>query len=281
MIEEEVKHINDRVAKYQIPTTRSKEEAWALMQERMANRMPEKGRSISMGWISGIAVAAAVVVVFICFKVFMNGTNFSEPITTGLAQMDTILLPDQSSVVLNSNSTIKYSYGKKRIVELQGEAMFDVEKGDPFIVEYEAGKILVQGTKFMVSAYSEDFTEVCCVEGRVKVGLDDDVVYLEKGEGAKVYKGTVSGPYKVDDDAVMQRMEGVYYWNEIALNELLDMISYRFGYGLKINGSIENRSFSGYIDLVNLEDAIDLISVSMQLEIGINQENKIIEVDAH
>lgn len=280
MMIEEARHINDRVAKYQIPTTRSKEEAWALMQQKMANVEPAKGRSISMRWISGIAAAAVVAIVFFCYQFLGSRDSFSEPIATGFAQKDTILLPDQSSVVLNSNSSIMYSYGKERIVKLQGEALFDVVKGDPFIVKYNAGELLVQGTSFLVSAYSEKLTEVNCVTGKVKVGLGDDVVFLEKGEGAKIYDGVVTGPYKVDPDVVFEKLQGSYYWNQIKLNELLDMISYRFGYDLAVNDSVGDRNFSGYIDLLNLGDAIDLVATSMQLDINLDEDKKIIEIEA-
>lgn len=82
-------------------------------------------------------------------------------------------LPDGSSGWLNSGSTIQYPVNfTKRHVKVTGEAFFDVAKknGKQFIVQTPALDITVLGTKFNVSAYSEDeFTEVVLEEGSVKL----------------------------------------------------------------------------------------------------------------
>ncbi len=82
-------------------------------------------------------------------------------------------LPDGSSGWLNSGSTIQYPVNfTNRQVKITGEAFFDVAKknGKQFIVQTPALDITVLGTKFNVSAYSEDdFTEVVLEEGSVKL----------------------------------------------------------------------------------------------------------------
>jgi len=82
-------------------------------------------------------------------------------------------LPDGSSGWLNSGSTIQYPVNfTKRHVKVTGEAFFDVAKknGKQFIVQTPALDITVLGTKFNVSAYSEDeYTEVVLEEGSVKL----------------------------------------------------------------------------------------------------------------
>ncbi len=82
-------------------------------------------------------------------------------------------LPDGSSGWLNSGSTIHYPVNfTNRQVKVTGEAFFDVKpsKEKKFVVQTPALDITVLGTKFNVSAYSEDdFTEVVLEEGSVKL----------------------------------------------------------------------------------------------------------------
>ncbi|HEY0176211.1 MAG TPA: FecR domain-containing protein, partial [Pedobacter sp.] len=96
-------------------------------------------------------------------------------------QKMSVLLPDGSSVFLNTLSSIQIpaDYGREnREVILKGEGWFEVEKNPekPFIVH--AGKIrtLVLGTKFNVSAYRDDsISTVSLVEGKVQVDMGSDV----------------------------------------------------------------------------------------------------------
>ncbi len=82
-------------------------------------------------------------------------------------------LPDGSTGWLNNGSTIQYPVNfTKRQVKVSGEVFFDVskQKGNKFVVQTPTLDITVLGTKFNVSAYSEDdFTEVVLEEGSVKL----------------------------------------------------------------------------------------------------------------
>ena len=82
-------------------------------------------------------------------------------------------LPDGTSGWLNSGSSIRYAAGfKNREVKITGEAFFNVVKknGEKFIVQTPALNVNVLGTKFNVSAYSEDhLTEIVLEEGKVEL----------------------------------------------------------------------------------------------------------------
>lgn len=73
-----------------------------------------------------------------------------------------ITLPDGSKIWLNSNTDIAYSnssYNKEeRVIELDGEAFFDVvtDPEKPFIVKTKGIEVKATGTSFNVRAYSED-----------------------------------------------------------------------------------------------------------------------------
>ena len=92
--------------------------------------------------------------------------NYSEPairtMYTEKGVKGTILLPDSSVVVLNSDSKITYPdkfTGKVREVLLSGEGYFDVLRDPdmPMMITTNKGiKIEVLGTKFLVKSYDND-----------------------------------------------------------------------------------------------------------------------------
>ncbi|MDR1200148.1 MAG: FecR domain-containing protein [Tannerellaceae bacterium] len=106
-----------------------------------------------------------------------------------------VTLPDGSFVWLNSNTTLSYPNlfsGKKRTVELDGEAYFEVVKDDKkaFIVKTDNRSVEVLGTTFNVEAYAKDTVfKVSLFTGKVKIYTDDkasDCVYLNPGEAVEL-----------------------------------------------------------------------------------------------
>lgn len=91
-----------------------------------------------------------------------------------------IILPDSSSVWLNSGSSLKYSTAfneQTREVYLEGEAFFDVKKKNnkkPFFVRTHGVSVKVLGTAFNVKAYPNEKVETTVQRGLVQVLSNDD-----------------------------------------------------------------------------------------------------------
>jgi len=86
-----------------------------------------------------------------------------------------VRLPDGTQVWLNAATKLRYPtafFGKERVVELEGEAYFEVAKNAemPFKVISNDQEIAVLGTHFNVSSY-DDMDEILTtvVEGKVRV----------------------------------------------------------------------------------------------------------------
>lgn len=87
-----------------------------------------------------------------------------------------VVLSDGTSVDLNAGTEFRFpsrfpNIGN-RVVELKGEAFFEVakDKKHPFIVHTKNLDVQVLGTQFNVSAYQEEFkTNVVLVEGSVEI----------------------------------------------------------------------------------------------------------------
>ncbi len=106
-----------------------------------------------------------------------------------------IILSDRTKVFLNSGSTLKYPIkflpNQKREVFLEGEAFFDVteNKNELLVVNSNAIKVEVYGTKFNVRNYSEDFNcDIVLVRGSVGINNSEvsELTMLKPG-----FKGTV------------------------------------------------------------------------------------------
>jgi transmembrane sensor len=112
------------------------------------------------------------------------------------------ILPDGTSVTLNSNSSLTYpaKFNRKtRTVLMKGEVFFDVipDKNQPFIVCTENTEIFVTGTKFNVRSYADEPEIVVYVEsGTVIMKIDNSEsgqissIALNAGEKGIYYKTT-------------------------------------------------------------------------------------------
>lgn len=106
-------------------------------------------------------------------------------------QKEKIILPDGSSVWLDSKSKLIYPnsfLNKERRVKLEGRGYFDIKKdpSKPFIVEFGVADITVLGTQFEISNYNHnDEVTAVLLSGSIKIDMktrNDKDILLEPGE---------------------------------------------------------------------------------------------------
>ncbi|WP_299101443.1 FecR family protein [uncultured Winogradskyella sp.] len=144
------------------------DESFSKIQDRIKTEEP-KVRPLKKYW--SIAAAASVV---LFFGLFFLLDNDNVSIETGFGEQKTIALLDGSEVIINSRSKVSYnkeSWAEQRIVNLEGEAYFKVEKGNTFTVKTINGNVTVLGTQFNVISDGSYF-DVVCYEGKVAVKID-------------------------------------------------------------------------------------------------------------
>ncbi len=142
----------------------------AAQWEKLQNGIKKtKNNSILLQLIKVAAVILLVVSsVFYLTDLFSNSF---ELIKNQTEQVQKYTLPDNSVVFLNINAELKYNVTKsKRNIKLNGEAYFEVEKGEaPFIIETKNSFIKVVGTKFLVDSKNKK-TKLVVTEGIVEFG---------------------------------------------------------------------------------------------------------------
>lgn len=186
-----------------------------------------------------------------------------------------IVLPDGSKVWLNTVSSLRFPtafMGTERVVELKGEAYFEVAKNaaQPFVVHVSTAEdkgmdIRVLGTQFNVMAYdNEAEIRTTLLEGAVKVMKGDKSRVLAPGEQAKVDKqGGLTLDAKADVDLAMAWKNGFTSFKSADIRSIMRQVERWYDIDVVYEGNVPERTFSGGISRdANLSELIRLLEVS-------------------
>lgn len=179
-----------------------------------------------------------------------------------------VLLPDSTSVWLNSGSTITLyaSFGKNdRRVELQGEGFFEVshDQHKPFIVKAKNSVVQVLGTRFNLSAYQTDAeVKTTLVEGSVDIRSNQGRLRLSPGQQAVVndQAGIVLNR-NVNISEIVGWKEGYFRFNDKPISEILEELAKWYPIEDIQMQITSPDNFTGSIKRSkNLEDLLDAIA---------------------
>lgn len=204
------------------PENKSKAAAWAHIQANIAEAPEAKVISINRRyWLTGIA--ASFLLIASAFFLLKGEFEGDISVSTDLAEVQTIYLPDSSVVYLNAESSVYYSqknWQTNRTLTLDGEAFFEVKSGSNFVVNTANGKVEVLGTSFNVRSRAADF-EVACKTGRVRVTafLSNTKRILTPGLKTRVNSGVLIDPIKTNLSDVDLWRTGEYYLESTSIKE--------------------------------------------------------------
>ena len=266
-------NINELIRNYSPPSAKSKEEAWKELSSKMQKEQPK--RNIKKWMFAAASVLAAAVL----FAVLADSFLFVKKYSTGFGEQETVLLRDESEVVLAPNSEIRVNYSfldGKRKLALSGQALFQVEPGREFTVKFNKGKVTVLGTRFTVKAYSNLQSEVKCLSGSVKVESGNMNSLLEKGEGVIVEKKSELKPIEVEEQKALEEVKGVFSWQNESLNRIFKTLEARLGYTVKAGEKLRNRKFTGEINMNEILSAGEILAFAMDVNYSVDHQNQII-----
>lgn len=147
------------------------------VKDKYRKATPGTNTTISLFRKQIVFAAASLLVVCLGFYFTANASQrYANHKIAKVGERITLVLPDSSTVILNSGSDVKYfsDFGKKREVWLVGEAFFKVRhtKNSPFIVHTDAYDVKVVGTEFNINNNANDKT-VSLEKGKVTVLLKE------------------------------------------------------------------------------------------------------------
>ena len=229
--------------------------------EEVAAPKVAKVRSLRPLYI-GIAIAAAIAIFFLIFPSFPSETQLRSPNGEHLA----FVLPDSSSIELNAASSLRFSergFSKNREVYLDGEAFFEVEKGDNFLVKTELGSVRVLGTSFNVYEREGNF-EVQCLTGKVEVSNQDqsEKVILTPGEVVSLDKEGKLSKQTSEIPTFATWREYKFTYEQTPLIEVLEEIKRQFNVEIDFRGKDLYEEYNGSFEGKNLNKALtDVLDV--------------------
>jgi ferric-dicitrate binding protein FerR (iron transport regulator) len=216
---------------------------------------------------------AAILVLLLVSYMFISNYTINE--RTGLARTELVTLPDNSVVRINEDSQLRYkrfNWGSDRIVQLDGEAYFEVEKGSTFKVETEQGTITVLGTKFNVISRGKDFV-VSCFEGLVRVDYGDVSIELPAGRVTDLSGGDLQ---LID----IYTAEPGWLYNESKFDDrpimsVLSVLEDEYDLRLTTENIDVNLRFTGGFPNDDLEAALQAITVPLELNFSIDNKDAV------
>ena len=180
---------------------------------------------------------AAVFVLALGTYFFLSPNNIDLVTPAGTHQIWT--LPDGSEISLNAASKASYdpeSWNKDRIIELEGEAFFDVTKGSTFSVNTSSGVVTVLGTEFNVKVREHEFY-VHCFEGLVKVQTADTLLMLSAGNGMRIEGGLLVQD-RVPQGARPDWIRGESSFDDAPLTRVLDELARQYDITITYDGQL-------------------------------------------
>ncbi len=259
------------VGGYRVPQKRSKAEALELLRSKMEKESRQTPvRSFRIYWTAAASVAILVLLTTIYFP------KTPAQIVASRGQHLEYTLPDGSNVNINADSKLTFaesSFSKKRILKLDGEAYFSVQKGSPFVVKTPRGTVEVLGTTLNIYARNDAFN-VACLTGKVKVTAKNQTVILRPGEKAELVSGTLQKISNLSDNQLAGWKTGEFHFESKPLISIFEEIERQFNVNISASG-IGNRFYTGSFFNQNLTDALEMVCLPMSLEYEIKNGNKI------
>jgi transmembrane sensor len=210
--------------------------------------------------------------------------QFNE-LETSRGEQYQIVLPDGSHVWLNAASSLKYPVvfsGKERIVELEGEAYFEVShnKAMPFKVKTRQQEVEVLGTHFNVSAYNDEkVTATTLMEGSVRVTsvASHQHAMIKPGQQSTIDDKRMQ-VHEVDTDEGIAWKNGYFLFNNENLQSIMRKISRWYNVQVEYkNDAPLSMVFSGTVSKYkNVSEVIRILELTNAVHFKIDQSKIIV-----
>jgi transmembrane sensor len=233
----------------------------------------------------GKAAAIFLLIASIVFLVNQLDTNVKEELATietirkatQPGQKLLVMLPDGSTVKLNSESEILYPSvfsDSVRSVVLFGEAYFEVEKDSlkPFFVSAKNSTTRVIGTSFNINAYQEEpGVNIALLSGKIAVHNESiDEVFLDPGQIINLKKSH----YNIElfsFQKIFGWKEGIIVFDGADFGDIAQKLERWYGVSFVFNGTIPKWSYNGTFSNASLKEVLEVLADSQGFEYELNK----------
>ncbi len=238
-------------------------------------------------------VAAIFLMVAVCLGVFYFSSLKSNEIIirTSFGEIRRITLPDNSLVVLNANSELKYNKtwtaNEIRTVYLKGEAFFNVIhhiNNQKFQVHTSTHvQINVLGTEFNVND-RRDRTQITLQSGNIRLNLeevknlhDSTNVVMHPGEYVAVddARKTLIRKKKIDSNVYTSWKSKQFIFKETALRDILYVLEDNYGVEAIVKDSLVlQETFTATYPAHNVDVLLKALSKSFKITFKTSKNDK-------
>jgi ferric-dicitrate binding protein FerR (iron transport regulator) len=224
-----------------------------------------------------IRIAASILILisagYLTYHIVSSENQKMITATSGDSKNIQVNLPDGSRVTLNRKTTLTYPSqfdGSLRIVELNGEAYFEVESdlSRPFRVTAGNASIEVLGTSFNVNAEeSKGEVEVFVTSGRVLLSSESEAEGIELTEGFIGRTTTGKTLREINDNPnYMAWNSGILVYESAGLETVFSDLKKVYGIEIEADDSvISDKLITTVLDNVKEEDIINIIATTFNL----------------
>ncbi len=242
---------------------------------KVVNMPPNKNKE-SGGVIRKLMVFTAVAASLIAVMFVYLGSDFDTNISTQLAETKTVNLPDGSVIEINASSEIAYdkdSWNENRIVEMEGEAFFSVEKGSKFEVKTPTGTVTVLGTSFNIFARDKELN-VYCATGKVAVASSTEQTILTPNESVAVINDKHNKKSQVAKKQNRSNWrQAMYAYEGATLSKVVEDLERQFDIEVLLDAKLQASKYTGSFMGKNKEKALSEVFWPLDLKYEMDGRN--------
>lgn len=277
---QKLKKIWDRTGKLQEHYQPNFDEAWGNITAKLDGKHIAKTRFFpGYNWITKVA-ATLLILVSVVFLIYRytgfdntstsrNWLVFSTTDTT-----DSMMLADGTMIWLNNQSSIRFpkQFGNERMVELTGEAYFEVAKDSdhPFVVVTDKTLTKVLGTSFYINT-KDDNQHITVFSGKVAFSdpLNKETVILVKGERADLLAGK---PHKSahGDPNLLAWKTGLLVFENTPMKQVATTLSTFYQTQIQLSDQLKELNLTASFYRQDAREALEVISITLDINIEKN-----------
>jgi ferric-dicitrate binding protein FerR (iron transport regulator) len=238
------KHINKEADQFfsqaEIKWEKSKEQIWDEKFAMLAEPKAKKRISLKIAKYASVAIILALVAVTTYIGLYTE--DYFAPAGEHLS----VTLPDGSTVELNAESKLSfkpYLWSITRKVNLEGEAFFQVMKGEKFEVISKNGSTEVLGTSFNIYARDKNYS-VTCVTGKVKVKSHKQVLILKPNQQVDLRKGKLNKKQNIQVKQSIAWKNNIFVFTSKPMSQVFREIERQYNVMIK-NKHVNNLFYTG------------------------------------
>lgn len=200
-------------------------------------------------------------------------------------QKSTIHLPDGSTVILNSESEIRFNsnFGQdQRDIFLKGESFFEVASDSLLPFRVFSGELvtIALGTSFNINSYDKGKEQVQLATGKVKVfkeANEDQSCYLKPGEEVRLGTDSKINKRKFDLNKAFLWKEGVLLFEQTPFPEVVIALERWYAVEIEVNNKpFQEKRISGEFKDTYLSDVLESLGYAYGFDYKIKNKEVVI-----